>query len=116
MWFIEEVHAKAVQAVASGELKASDLAIMVAVFCHMNWQTGRAYVTANAIADELGMHPNTARSGIKRLRDQLLISRTMNRWTGEVYYLINPHLVSFGNDAKKGLLIKEFAESLEGAA
>ena len=113
MVFPEELCEKAVLAVKAKTLHPRDLAVLVALLSNVNWRSGRAQITPNGLAQQLGMLDSNIRASISRLRKQLLISRVLNRGSGENYFLINPYLASVGGPSRRGHLWQQFQESLE---
>jgi hypothetical protein len=113
MVFPEELCEKAVMAVKAKQLQPRDLAVLLALMGNMNWRSGRAQVTPNGLADQLGVVGSNVRASISRLRKQLLISRVVDRYTGEAYFLINPYLAAVGGPQRRGHLWQQFQNSLE---
>lgn len=113
MVFPEELCEKAVLAVKSKQLQPRDLAVLVALLGNVNWRSGRAQITPSGLAAQLGILDSNCRASISRLRKQLLISRVVNRVTGEAYFLINPYLAAVGGPQRRGHLWQQFTDSLE---
>jgi Tfp pilus assembly protein PilX len=113
MVFPEELCEKAVQAVKSKTLQPRDLAVLIALLGNVNWRSGRAQITPNGLAQQLGILDSNCRASISRLRKQLLISRIVDRYTGESFFLINPYLASVGGPQRRGHLWQQFKDSLE---
>jgi Tfp pilus assembly protein PilX len=113
MVFPEELCEKAVLAVKAKALQPRDLAVLVALLGNVNWRSGRAQITPSGLAQQLGILDSNCRASISRLRKQLLISRVLNRGSGDNYFLINPYLASVGGPSRRGHLWQQFQESLE---
>jgi len=113
MVFPEELCEKAATGLKTKTLQPRDVAILYLIHGYVNWRSGRAHVTPKGLARDTGMLENNIRASISRLRKELLISRVTDRWSGESYYLINPHLASVGGPQRREHLRQQFADSLE---
>lgn len=113
MVFPEELCEKAVLAVKQKTLQPRDLAVLIALLGNVNWRSGRAQITPSGLAQQLGILDGNCRASISRLRKQLLISRMVDRYSGESYFLINPYLASVGGPSRRGHLWQQFKDSLE---
>lgn len=113
MVFPEELCEKAVLAVKQKTLQPRDLAVLIALLGNVNWRSGRAQITPSGLAQQLGILDSNCRASISRLRKQLLISRIVDRYTGESFFLINPYLAAVGGPQRRGHLWEQFKESLE---
>lgn len=113
MVFPEELCEKAAAALKTKTLQPRDVAILYLIHGYVNWRSGRAHITPSGLARDTGMLESNIRTSIARLRKELLISRVVDRYTGESYYLINPYLASVGSPQRRGHLIQQFQESLE---
>lgn len=103
----------AVSLVGRRVLELRDMAVLMALMASMNWRSGRVHVTAKGVADQLKIKLPVCVSSLTRLRKQQMISRVMDRHTGENYFLVNPYLVSVGGPKRRGHLWAQFEQSLE---
>jgi Tfp pilus assembly protein PilX len=113
MVFPEGLYEQAVLAVKNKQLQPRDLAVLVAILGNVNWRSGQAQITPNGLAEQLGVQPSNCRMSVSRLRKNMLISRIVNRRSGESYYLVNPYLASVGGPKHRGHLWAQFQASLE---
>lgn len=113
MVFPDELCSKAAAGLKAKSLQPRDVAILYLIHGYMNWRSGRAHITPSGLARDTGMLESNVRASIGRLRKELLISRVVDRYSGEAYYLINPHLAAVGGAQRRGHLWQQFQESLE---
>jgi hypothetical protein len=52
-------------------------------------------------------------NSLKRLRDNLVISKAYDQTTGETYFLFNPWYISVGGAKRRGHIHRQFTDSLE---
>ena len=95
------------------KLLPRDLAVVMGLLPHLNWRSGRARVTASFLAKRLGMRLPDISNSLKRLRDNLVISKVYEEETGETYFLFNPWYISAGSPKRRGHAQRQFQESLE---
>lgn len=95
------------------KLQPRDLAVLWAMTLHLNWRSGRMRVTASHLAKETKMDVSVVVNSLKRLRDNLVISKVYEEATGESYFLFNPWYVSAGSSKRRGHAQQQFSESLE---
>lgn len=95
------------------KLQPRDLAVLWAMTLHLNWRSGRMRVTASHLAKETKMDVSVVVNSLKRLRDNLVISKVYEETTGETYFLFNPWYVSAGSSKRRGHAQQQFSESLE---
>lgn len=95
------------------KLQPRDLAVLWAMTLHLNWRSGRMRVTASHLAKETKMDVSVVVNCLKRLRDNLVISKVYEETTGETYFLFNPWYVSAGSSKRRGHAQQQFSESLE---
>jgi Tfp pilus assembly protein PilX len=113
MVFPEALCERVVLGVRNKELQPRDLAVLMALLGNVNWRSGRAQITPSGLALQLGILDSNCRASISRLRKQLIISRVIDRITGEAYFLINPYLAAVGGPSRRGHLWQQFRDSLE---
>lgn len=94
-------------------LELRDAAVFLALINYINWRNGRSHVTAKHIAKRLNIKLPVAVSALSRLKKEMLVSRVIDRHSGEHYYLVNPYLASVGGPQRRGHLWQQFQESLE---
>ena len=95
------------------QLLPRDITVLVMLMSHVNWRSGRARVTATFLAEEIGMQRTHVTSSIGRLRKEMLVARVREPASGDVYFLLNPYLVSVGGPERRNLLWAQFQASLE---
>lgn len=97
------------------KLLPRDLAVVWALLPHLNWRSGRVKITAAFLAGELAMRVPDVTNSLKRLRDNLVLSKVYEKATGETYYLFNPWYISAGGSKckRRGHAIRQFKDSLE---
>lgn len=97
------------------KLQPRDLAVLWAMTLHLNWRSGRMRVTASHLAKETRMDVSVVTNSLKRLRENLVISKVYEKTTGESYYLFNPWYISAGasKSKRRGHAIRQFKDSLE---
>ena len=95
------------------KLQPRDLAVLWTMTLHLNWRSGRMRVTASNLAKETKMYVSVVVNSLKRLRDNLVISKVYEESTGETYFLFNPWYVSAGSSKRRGHAQQQFSESLE---
>lgn len=93
------------------KLALRDGALILALISHTEAGTGRIYVTAARLAEDLQVTESEVRAGISRLKKQLLLRLIKHRDTGDRYYLLNPWVVRSGKEGAVGLAMKEFKEA-----
>ena len=108
----QDLHA-AMAAINSRKLELRDMAVFMGLMSEVNWRSGKARITAKALAEKLGIKLPVCVSSLKRLRTELLVSRVKDSRTGEMYFLLNPHIASVGGPQKRGHLWQQFKESLD---
>lgn len=113
MVFIEELHVAAMGALADKRLQPRDLAVLMALLANMNWRSGRVDMTQRALAEQLNIRETNVGSSIKRLREEQLIARAVDKASGRRYFLINPRLASVGSPQRRGHLFQQFEEAVE---
>jgi DNA-binding transcriptional ArsR family regulator len=95
------------------KLLPRDLAVLWGLTIHLHWRSGRVKVTAKCLAEQLGMRIQDVTNSLKRLRDNLVISKAYDQTTGETYFLFNPWYVSVGGAKRRGHIHRQFTDSLE---
>lgn len=113
MTFPQGICDHAIDGLKTKRLQPRDLAVLMAVLGNVNWRSGRANVTPNGLAIQMGILRSNCVTSISRLRKELLISRVVDRHTGENYYLINPRVAAVGGSQRRGHLWAQFEASLE---
>lgn len=93
------------------KLALRDGALILALISHTEVSTGRIYVTAAQLADDLQVAESEVRAGISRLKKQLLLRLIKRRDTGDRYFLLNPWVVRSGKPAAIGLAMQQFKEA-----
>lgn len=104
----------AISLVGTRKLELRDMAVFMGLMAHMNWRSGRVPITAKALANRLQIKLPTCVSSLTRLKKELLVTRVVDRHTGENYYLLNPYVASVGSPQRRGHLWAQFQASLEG--
>lgn len=95
------------------KLLPRDLAVVWGLLPHLNWRSGRVRVTASFLAKRLGMRLPDITNSLKRLRENLVISKVYDDLSGESYFLFNPWYISAGSSKRRGHVQQQFKESLE---
>ena len=95
------------------KLLPRDLAILWVMTLHLNWRSGRMKVTATHLAKQTKMDTSVVINSLKRLRDNLVISKVYDEVTGESYFLFNPWYITAGSSKRRGHAKRQFQESLE---
>ena len=98
----------AISLVGTRQLELRDMAVFMALMAYMNWRSGRVPITAKALAERLQIQLPTCVSSLTRLKKELLVTRVVDRNTGENYYLLNPYVASVGSPQRRGLLWAQF--------
>ena len=98
----------AISLVGARRLELRDMAVFMALMAYMNWRSGRVPITAKALAERLQIHLPTCVSSLTRLKKEMLVTRVVDRNTGENYYLLNPYVASVGSPQRRGLLWAQF--------
>jgi hypothetical protein len=98
------------EAVAAKRLQPRDSLVLFAVMAKVNWRSGRASVTTRALASSLGMKESNCCQSIRRLRDEGLLARGVDRDSGNAYFLLNPRLGWVGSTQRRGHLYKLWDE------
>lgn len=93
------------------KLLPRDFVILFALISCMNAKTGKIKFVLKTLSEEVKMHSSTVAASIKRLKDEFLIAKIVER--NESYYLINPHLVSVGSENKWENLHSLFTNAFE---
>lgn len=83
-----------------------DLLIAEYLANHMDIKTGRIEVRATQMAEEMGVADGRVFQGMKRLRDEMLLTRGQKP-TG-YYWMLNPHYWSSGRQTLQGKRIAAF--------
>jgi hypothetical protein len=100
-----------VQEIAERKLQLRDAALYLALMAHTDTYSGRIYVTADQIAEDLNCTPSEARAGIGRLKRVHQLRLIVEPGTGRRYYLLNPWVVQSGKPPAIGLAMKQFQEA-----
>jgi len=74
---------------------------------------GRIKASVPYLAELSGTKVPHIHTTITRLRKEYLLVRCRNRRTGELYYLLDPHLFSIGRSQKEGHLWSQFRAAFE---
>jgi hypothetical protein len=74
---------------------------------------GRIKASAAYLAELSGTSPPHVHTTMTRLRKEYLLVRCLNRRTGELYYLLDPHLFAIGRAQKEGHLWAQFKEAFD---
>ena len=100
-----------VQEIAERKLQLRDAALYLALMAHTDTYSGRIYVTADQLAEDLNCTPSEARAGIGRLKRVHQLRLIVEPGTGRRYYLLNPWVVQSGKPPAIGLAMKQFQEA-----
>jgi DNA-binding MarR family transcriptional regulator len=115
MLFVDELVSAAAGALADKRLEPRDLAVLLILLGHMNWRSGRVNITQKALAQQINVSSSNVCMSIKRLRQEQLIARAVDKSSGNRYFLINPRLASVGSPQRRGHLFQQFDEALDVA-
>lgn len=105
-----------IEAMRSKRLQPRDLATFMALMANMNWRTGRVRVTTTALAEQMGVPISNVSTSVSRLSKESLVHRMKDESTGEVFFMLNPTVVSVGSQQRKGFLVQRFSEALSDSA
>lgn len=108
--------AGAIELVRQRRLELRDMAVLMALSAHVQWRSGRARITVKALANELGLNLSSCADSIRRLKREALLARCVDERTGEVFFLINPFVISVGGPQRRGLLWRMFEEATQAQA
>ena len=100
-----------VRRISERKLLARDAAIYLALMAHTDTMTGRIFVTADQLAEDLACKPSEVRAGIARLKREHELRQIVEKGTGKKYYLLNPWSVQSGKPPAIGLAMKQFADA-----
>ena len=100
-----------VQHLGRRTLKPRDAGVLLALLAHTDTYTGRIYVTADLIAEDLQSNPSEVRAAMARLKKEHLLRLVVEKGTGRRFYLVNPHVVQSGKPQAIGLAMQQFAEA-----
>jgi hypothetical protein len=83
-------------ALREGRLLGRDLAVLWLLVAHLDWRTGRAWVSTAELAAALGhSRPETVQQSLARLRSEALVARGADkREPRRVFWCVNPLLVA----------------------
>ena len=104
---------KLTEALASRRLRHRDAAVFFSVVKYVNFKSGRAYVNASQIAEDLGEHRPHVSTSLGKLQKELFLVRCQDKASGNYYLLLNPYVCSVGGVQKRGFLWAQFQEALE---
>lgn len=85
-----------------------DVLVFLALVRHINPMTGRVNVTLRQIAEELGQSHQNVCTFFNRLQKENLAVRCRVKNSREVYFLLNPWVVSVGGRSKQAQLWHQF--------
>lgn len=91
-------------------LQPRDGTVLWMVVASVNWRSGRANVTAAAIANDLGLKMTQCASSIRRLQAEGLIARGIDPRSRHSFFLLNPRLSWVGSTQRRGHLYKQWDE------
>jgi hypothetical protein len=74
---------------------------------------GRIKASVEHLAELSGTKPPNIHTTLTRLRKEYLLVRCRNRRSGEVFYLLDPHLFAIGRAQKEGHLWAQFKEAFD---
>ena len=74
---------------------------------------GRIKASVAYLAELSGTKVPHIHTTMTRLRKEYLLVRCLNRRSGELYYLLDPHLFAIGRDQKEGHLWSQFKEAFD---
>jgi|LakMenE18May11ns_1017448.scaffolds.fasta_scaffold9761409_2 hypothetical protein len=112
MLFTDELASCAIGAMADKRLLPRDLAVLTGLIANVNWRSGRVNVTQRALAQQMNILESNCCTSIKRLRQEKLIARAVDKTSGHTYFLINPRLASVGSTQRRGHLFQQFDEAI----
>lgn len=92
-------------------LELRDMAVLMALSAHVQWRSGRAWVTVKALANQLGMNVSSCADSVRRLQREGQLVRCADERTGGSFFLLNPFVISVGGPQRRGLLWKMFEEA-----
>jgi hypothetical protein len=99
------------------KLQPRDLVVVRALQMCMCKAAGRDQGRIKArlwyLAELTGTKPPHVSTSMARLRREYLLVRCQNPRTGEVYYLLDPHLFAIGRAQKEGHLWSQFKAAFE---
>lgn len=111
MVFTDEAGVSVIGALRDRKLNYRDLSVLFALLAHVNWRSGRAYVTQQALADGMGMNKTTCSEAVKRLQRERLVARMKDGTTGMTYFLISPRLAAVGSPQRRAHLTQQFDDA-----
>jgi hypothetical protein len=95
------LHPAVLDALQRRALWPRDLGVLWALACHVEWRTGRAFVSTGQLAAELGWREHhLASHSLSRLRRLGLINRGEASVRG-LYWLIRPDVFCFGGPLRR---------------
>lgn len=95
------------------KLQPRDLAVLWGLTIHLHWRSGRVKVSATHLANQLGMRLPDVTHSLKRLRENLVITKVYDPTTSESHFLFNPWYISVGSSKRRGHVHRQFQDSLE---
>jgi hypothetical protein len=103
-------------ALREGRLLGRDLAVLWLLINHLDWRTGRAWVSTAELAAAIGhTRPETVQQSLARLRREVLVARGADkREPCRVFWCVNPLLVAAtGGKHRRAMQWQQFQRALE---
>lgn len=106
--------AKVSRLMAGGLMTGADLRVLWNLMAELDANTCRAEITASALARHYGHDPTAVRRSLSRLKKLKLVAVRVNERSGGTSFLVNPELITIGGAQRRGWLIQQFRDALDG--
>ena len=100
-----------IQLLKERKIEYRDLAVLFALMSLCDEKNCILRFSVKDLAAEMNMNKTSLSHSLKRLKANLLIASGI-KGCGDIYYLINPYLFSFGSKQNWGHLVKLFNEAV----
>jgi hypothetical protein len=103
-------------ALRDGHLLGRDLAVLWLLVAHLDWRSGRAWVSTAELAAAMGhSRPETVQQSLARLRREALVARGADkRDPRRLFWCVNPLVVAVtGGRHRRQRQIAQFTAALE---
>ena len=102
------------EALKEGRLLGRDVAALWVLIAHLDWRTGRSWITSAELAAAIGhTHPASVRKSLARLRREGLVARGADKRTRRQFWCISPAVACSGGKVRRQQQWQQFLRALE---
>lgn len=102
-----------IQLTASKLIQHRDVTVFLAFISLTDWRSGRCRASCKKVAELIGKPQSYISISVKRLKETNMMVPSIDKATGERFFLINPDFLICGSGSRRGFLVKTYKDAID---